>query len=1130
MFAGAGFALGSRSFAQATWEGAGANDLYTTAGNWSPAVAPNNTGTQTIDLDVGAAGQTIGVNTGANVAGIVTTGSGTGFYSLQQVGGGTLTIGSGGIDNSGEFSSYLAIDVPAILSASQTWNGDAGYIVAYNTVGGTGTLTTIGSIYLFSPNSFSGGLVITSGSNVAVQNSGAGTGAVTLMDGAGFAAYFDSVTMGNAFTLEGSVSLGADGTTTTLTVNGPVALADSTTVVQVNDTLYLNGTITGTAGSALEFTGSGAMLPVDGGSQTVISGPLAGVQTLSVSGVQLVLSPTSGTPNADFSSVGASGMVVQNMGYLGLGGTFSNAGAVTTFLSTYGTGLGTSIDGTLGFDTPISASSPSVFNDPVNLSGFSSEGFLGLGSSSTAILSLTAVITPFGTQYEFGGGGGVLTVQSPLADNEESTSLEMTNAPGQLKLLLQGGATYTGGTYSRGGALIFDSAAPMVGSITLNGGYVGYTEMATNITSAGLFVGMFDTDGSNSGVVGFDSTNPLAPRTISDLIDMGGFSGGIFLGTATAVTLSGTINPSEETNAYQFTGVLGGQLTISSSLTNTSASAVIGLVTPIEANGSNSVVTLTGTNTYQGGTTFNSGTLFVNNNSSLGTGTLFVPNTSNAPINAPYLAPFGADVTLPMNIQVSSFEGGSEPGLTLGNVSTGDMLTIGGVISDGETAGTIGINGPVTYTQPNTYSGGTYIVGNGNAALYLTPTATLGSGPVTVQETGSIIPTGGDVTVSNPIALEDTLTLGASGNPNKLTLTGVISGGNGLNIESNVELDGANTFDGETLVENAILTLGNAEALGTGPLTESNASVQYMFPNPEILDLSGDGSSAVMLESESTLTLNTPNATDYFEFDGLISGDSSNQVTKIGLGTEVLGGSSSYAGGTNISGGTLVATNPQAFGLGPVLVSAGANLGVGSGTTLTNTLNVTDGATLSGAGTFSPASGIVVQNGTTVVPNQISGGNLLATLTFGTPLTFAPGGIYDFNVATASGVAGTDYSTINVTAAFTVTATSGSPFTIMLGSAVPESGVAGMAAFDPTMSYSWTILSATSITGFSPADFLINTSAFQNSLGTGNLTLAQVGNTLTLDFTPVPEPSTWGLLLGGTLLVGFIARRRGRAS
>src|ERR1019366_734810 len=96
--------------------------------------------------------------------------------------------------------------------------------------------------------------------------------------------------------------------------------------------------------------------------------------------------------------------------------------------------------------------------------------------------------------------------------------------------------TYTGGTTSKGGVLIFNSPPPSgAGSISLNGGYVGYTENA-GLTAIG-FVGLIST-GATNGVIGFDSSDPVNhPWTLADAIDLSVFNGynTPFMGTATVM-------------------------------------------------------------------------------------------------------------------------------------------------------------------------------------------------------------------------------------------------------------------------------------------------------------------------------------------------------------------------------------------------------------------------------------------------------------------------------------------------------------------------------------------------------------------------------------------------------------------
>ena len=86
-------------------------------------------------------------------------------------------------------------------------------------------------------------------------------------------------------------------------------------------------------------------------------------------------------------------------------------------------------------------------------------------------------------------------------------------------------------------------------------------------------------------------------------------------------------------------------------------------------------------------------------------------------------------------------------------------------------------------------------------------------------------------------------------------------------------------------------------------------------------------------------------------------------------------------------------------------------------------------------------------------------------------------------------------------------------------------GNANVYDFDPTATYSWTMISATSITGFDAGKFTIDLANFSNpGVTPGQFSVSTVGNNLVLNFgTPIPEPALLGLVAVG---IFAIARRR----
>ncbi len=297
----------------------------------------------------------------------------------------------------------------------------------------------------------------------------------------------------------------------------------------------------------------------------------------------------------------------------------------------------------------------------------------------------------------------------------------------------------------------------------------------------------------------------------------------------------------------------GGHLTIDTQHTDgeeTPNSVTLGLIYPIESNGSSSVINITGDNTYSGGTTINSGTVFINSGTAFGTGTVTIPNTPGTS-NAPYIASYGGcPVTIMNPIVVGSQNSGTTQGVSLGNVqpSGNDMLVLGGVISDNTCTGpgVIAITGPVTLGAANTYSGGTIFSGEGNAEALVTSPMSFGTGGIQVQDGATVAPLGANVCIPNAVTIDNSpLNLGQPGNAFTLMLSGVISGNGTVNIASTVALSGLNSYSGSTVINGAQVIIDSASPFGTSELQMENGAALGFSTNTTLVDLNGDPTNAV---------------------------------------------------------------------------------------------------------------------------------------------------------------------------------------------------------------------------------------------------------------------------------------------
>ncbi|MDR1144824.1 MAG: autotransporter-associated beta strand repeat-containing protein, partial [Verrucomicrobiales bacterium] len=316
----------------------------------------------------------------------------------------------------------------------------------------------------------------------------------------------------------------------------------------------------------------------------------------------------------------------------------------------------------------------------------------------------------------------------------------------------------------------------------------------------------------------------------------------------------------------------------------------------------------------------------------------------------------------------------------------------------------------------------------------------------------------------------------------------------------------------QTGVENQVFKIGNLSTNST--VTNSADLVDVIWATGN----NGLGGAAVVLRSGvangiSTFEVGALNLSG--TFDGNISNygqyanysfiytdnNTTNYVTaltKVGSGTLTLSNTNTYTGATTVSGGVLLVS-----GTGALTRTAGVNVSDGgafiydSAVALDRPVNVSEGGLFGGSG---DVSGVLL----TLAPNaELTGGGVLSTgtLTFTQVLTLNDF-IYQWDIA-----ADDDYDLLN----FTNLTLSGDNYTVNVNA------LNGLGVLSD--SKTWTILS-----GLQVEDF--DLWHLDQTAADAGFMLDFQGTSLLLNYSAIPEPSTWALIVTGVALLAILRRRR----
>jgi fibronectin-binding autotransporter adhesin len=493
-------------------------------------------------------------------------------------------------------------------------------------------------------------------------------------------------------------------------------------------------------------------------------------------------------------------------------------------------------------------------------------GTLNLGPSIAATLTLDGT----GTQLYSTAVTGATTLNGALIKNGTGT------------WTLDESFTYTGGTTINAGTLNVradNNLGAASGGLTFDGGTLqwgaSFSLSATRAIALEVVGGAFDTDGFNTtiaqGITGSGDLTKAGAGTLT-LMGINTYAGGTTISAGTLQLGNGGTSGSINGNVID-----NGTLAFDRSDAVTFAGAISGAgsVTQI---GTGTTI-LTGTNTYGGGTTISSGTLQIGNGVTNGSIVGDVTDNGTLAFDQVGSVPFAGAIS-----------------------RTGTVEQIG--------SGILRLTGNNTYSGATTVSSGTLQAGS--ATAFSANSAFNVMGLSVLDLNGFDVSIGSLAGVAGATVSLGVHTLTAGGNNASTTYAGLITGTGGLTKvgSGTLTLSGTSTYTGPTNINAGVLVGGALNSLSSlsAFVIANAASLDISSADQTIGSLAGAGGATVNLGTHILTTGGNNTSTTYA---GLITG--SGGLTKVGLGTLTLSGTSIYSGATNINAGVLAGGAPNSL-------------------------------------------------------------------------------------------------------------------------------------------------------------------------------------------------------------------------
>jgi autotransporter-associated beta strand protein len=819
-----------------------------------------------------------------------------------------------------------------------------------------------------------------------------------------------------------------------------------------------------------------------------------------------------------------------------------------------------------------------------------------------------------GGDYAFSGGAITMTNTTWSVSNAVATvSGALAGTTGLTKsgsgtLVLAASNTYSGGTTLSAGTLALSNANALgAGNLTVNGGTLdlgGNNLTAANLGGSGGTISLgantltasMTTGGQFNGTISGSGGFVKSGASFLTLAGSNSYTGGttvnagtlFVIGSGTLGDAAGTVTVSNAVLDLRNQQTRTGTITMIGQdarlLSGTGAGSLVnnggalqfggGQITNISISGTGGL-NVTGGGSLNSSNSFTGATTISGTTGWYGANTLFV-------VNAHALGAASGDLTISggtVNLQNNTINRSGNVTISGGTINAGTLSKSGGSFSiqggtnNAALAGTAGLiksgAGTATLNATNTYSGDTAVSAG---RLVVNGTLSAGAGALTIDgsggaevvldlgsqqtRTGTITMTGQNARLVSSTGAGSLVNNGGALQFGGGLISASISGTGGLNVTGGGSLNSSNSFTGATTISGTTgwygantLFVVNAHALGaaSGDLTISGGTVNLQ-------------DNTIARSGNVTISGGTINAGTLSKDGGNfgIQGGTINAVlggtaglVKSGAGTATFGASNSYAGATDLQGGTLSLSSNGRLAAGAVTISNGASLDFATGSGQTNIV----ANDISGAGqllnnnssetrftgSVTSTGGLTINSGTVRIGNGGTNGLYTGdtalnggTLAFDRSDTFTYGGIISGSGSLAKVSSGTVVLAGNSTnfsgtlTIFAGTARIGDGATNGLFSGNTTVNGGGTLAFDRSdaSSYSGTISGAGAVVKVNTGAMTLtasnsysgSTTLFAgtlvadhaSALGSGNITFSSGGgNTGTIRYTAASAGTDW---------------------